>query len=238
MADTFAALLFAHVLADFVFQTRAMVETKRKPQVLALHGTIVFALTLAALGGSPALAGAVTAAHLVIDAVKTHALRRPGLAAFLADQAAHLATIAIAAALLPGAWGTGFWAGLPVPLAGDALPVAMLWIAGFLLATRAGGFAVALLMQAHPADEAERPGLPGGGRTIGVLERALVFLLVLAGQPEGIGFLIAAKSILRFGAVGHDRHASEYVIVGTLASVGWALTVALAVQALLAWPGG
>lgn len=238
MPETFAALLFAHVLADFVFQTRRMVETKRKPHVLALHGAIVFVLTLAVLGGSPALAGAVAAAHLAIDAAKTHALRRPGLAAFLVDQAAHLATIAVAAALLPGAWGAGLWAGLPAPLAGGTLPVAMLWIAGFLLATRAGGFAMALLMQAHPAGEAERPGLLGGGRTIGLLERALVFLLVLAGQPGGIGFLIAAKSILRFGAVGQDRHASEYVIVGTLASVGWALAVALAVQALLALPGG
>mgnify|MGYP006433838991 CR=1 FL=1 len=43
---------------------------------------------------------------------------------------------------------------------------------------------------------------------------------------------MAAKSILRFGAVAEDRRASEYVIIGTLASVGWALGVAMAAMAL------
>src|SRR3989338_5520432 len=44
-------------------------------------------------------------------------------------------------------------------------------------------------------------GLTGGGRVIGLLERGLIFAMILLGQPEGVGLLIAAKSILRFGAV-------------------------------------
>jgi hypothetical protein len=43
-----------------------------------------------------------------------------------------------------------------------------------------------------------------------------------------VGFLIAAKSILRFGSVKDDRALSEYVIIGTLASFGWALIAAYA----------
>ena len=76
-------------------------------------------------------------------------------------------------------------------------------------------------------------GLPQGGLTIGWLERGLIFILLLAGEPGAIGFLIAAKSVLRFGTVAEDRAASEYVIIGTLASVGWALLVAYATQSLL-----
>ncbi len=55
--------------------------------------------------------------------------------------------------------------------------------------------------------------------------------MVLAGQPDGVGFLITAKSILRFGEVSREgatggRGISEYVIIGTLASFGWAWAVA------------
>ena len=69
---------------------------------------------------------------------------------------------------------------------------------------------------------------------IGLMERGLIFAFLLIGQPEGVGLLIAAKSILRFGAVRDDRALSEYVIIGTLASVGWALAAGYGTLALLA----
>ena len=51
---------------------------------------------------------------------------------------------------------------------------------------------------------------------------------------EDSGFLIAAKSILRFDSANRDdRMASEYIIIGTLASFGWAMAVAWATLALL-----
>jgi len=63
---------------------------------------------------------------------------------------------------------------------------------------------------------------------------------VISGQSAGIGFLIAAKSVLRFGSVGDDRKISEYVIIGTLASFGWAMAVAFGTVALMSalWPLG
>ena len=72
---------------------------------------------------------------------------------------------------------------------------------------------------------------------IGLLERALIFLMVLAGQPAGIGFLIAAKSVLRFDTASKDQRASEYVIIGTLASFGWALLVSFATLSLITFYG-
>jgi len=71
MIETLAALIFAHVLADFVLQTNAMVATKGRPLTLAGHGAVV-ALTLAlATGGASPWILALTAAHLGIDAIKT-----------------------------------------------------------------------------------------------------------------------------------------------------------------------
>jgi hypothetical protein len=68
----------------------------------------------------------------------------------------------------------------------------------------------------------------------------MILMLLLANQPDGIGLLIAAKSILRFNELARpgkdpasDRRASEYVIIGTLASFAWAIATAWATAAAL-----
>lgn len=68
------------------------------------------------------------------------------------------------------------------------------------------------------------------GHVIGILERLLIYLLILHGEIGAIGFLVAAKSILR---IGDERKNTEYVIIGTLASFSWAVLVTLAVKGLL-----
>jgi hypothetical protein len=76
------------------------------------------------------------------------------------------------------------------------------------------------------------PGWHKGGQYIGWLERILVMLLVLMEQPNGIGFLIAAKSILRFGEIkdASQRKVAEYIIIGTFLSFGWALLISVFTQ--------
>ncbi len=50
MTSTLAALLFAHVLADFVLQSNAMAANKAKPATIAAHGAIILATAVAATG--------------------------------------------------------------------------------------------------------------------------------------------------------------------------------------------
>lgn len=226
MTETLAALIFAHTLADFVFQTRWIAANKRRLPVLLLHGAVVLALAQAALGRVDAWELlALAALHIAIDWLKSR-LRTPGLAAFLADQGAHIAVLALLSALRPDLWTGGLWAGL------DWMPGLMAAVAGAILTTRAGGFAVGMLMR--PWSDVELPtGLPNGGLLIGLLERGLIFILVMVGQPAGIGFLIAAKSVLRFETTSKDQRAGEYVIVGTLASFAWALALSYATLHLM-----
>lgn len=63
-------------------------------------------------------------------------------------------------------------------------------------------------------------GLRAGGKIIGRLERSLIYLFILVDQPQGVGFLIAAKSIFRFGELmrSENRMEAEYIIIGTLLS--------------------
>lgn len=225
MIETFTALLFAHVVADFLLQTRWMIARKSHPGVLMLHGALVLLTAQVALGlwDAPELL-ILAAAHLVIDAVKTWGRFR-GIGGFLADQGTHMLTLVALAAWAPGLWAQGAWAAAP------ALPALMALTAGALLAIRAGEFAVALLMKPH-ATRIRNNGLRNGGRQIGVLERGLIFALILLHQPIGVGFLIGAKSILRFGTASRDQRTAEYVIIGTLASFGWAILISYATLGL------
>lgn len=70
------------------------------------------------------------------------------------------------------------------------------------------------------------------GRIIGTLERWLILLLVTLTQYEAIGFLIAAKSILRFGETSKGTEKSEYVLVGTLFSFLIALSTGILISKL------
>lgn len=226
MIETFTALLFAHTLADFLFQTNWINANKRHFGVMLVHAAIVLVTAQAVLGrvDAPELLF-LALAHLIIDCIKTYGNFR-SFTAFLADQSAHLATVATAAFYAPYLWGGGLWADWP------ALLSVMTLIAGLILTLRAGQFAVGLLMRPH-AIRLRNNGLRNGGQQIGWLERALIFLFILTNQPIGVGFLVAAKSILRFGTAARDQRTAEYVIIGTLASFAWAIAAALATKGLL-----
>lgn len=220
MPETLAALLFAHILADFVFQTDAMVANKKKPGTLLLHGVIVLFTAQAALGRVDAWEPlALATVHILIDAVKVYALP-DRLSSFFADQFAHLVTIFAVALYAPSLFSGGTWAEITF------VPGMMAAIGGIILATYAGAHVLRLLVARWDTRELKLPeGLRDGGRLIGLLERGIIYLLVLTGNPAGVGFLIAAKSVLRFDTTRENQSAGEYVIIGTLASFGWALAV-------------
>jgi hypothetical protein len=237
MFETLSALFFAHVLADFVFQTNKMVATKDRPSTLLLHTLAVYLCAAVALGSWHWVLLVLAGVHLAIDALKVAVVKPDStdIKPYLLDQAAHLLSITALAGFAPQLWALGVWAN---PAAQGGLldlsawaPEAMLLTAGAIYTTRAGGFAVGKLMSPFTMGAPEA-SLPKGGNMIGVLERGLIYLMFLAGQPAGIGFLIAAKSVLRFDSQSKNEKA-EYVIIGTLASFSWAIAVSVFTLAIL-----
>ena len=67
--------------------------------------------------------------------------------------------------------------------------------------------------------------LPNAGRLIGITERWMVLVFILIGQFGAVGFLITAKSILRFK--DGDYLKTEYVLIGTMLSFALAIGCAL-----------
>lgn len=214
-----ALLIAAHVMGDFLLQTDALVRRKHRPEVLMLHGAVHAAASYAMLQAwtcwqAPAV---VFAVHTLIDLGKQRS-GNEGAAVFVADQIAHIAT------LLSLAWLLVRCSWLPAFTGIGYAP--MVAVAGFVACVRGAGFLVAKVA-GRLIDEngITLEGLQNGGRMIGQLERCIIFLFIFIDHPMAIGFLFAAKSILRFEEAKQQKLA-EYILIGTLLSFSLAIAIA------------
>ena len=244
-ATLLALLLAGHILADFAFQTRRMVEGKGRVGWLALHVAVV-ALVQAVVALpflSPrafVLIAGLAFTHAVIDRLKAAAARPHGLGSFLTDQAAHLVVLSVVWVLWTPA---PVWPAPLLPLFGAVVApwstVAVL-AAAYAFNGHGGAAIVTAVLDRHRLDEVT-DGISeeerSRGRTIGILERLILLTLVIIGQWGALGFVIAAKSIARFKDLD-QRDFSERYLIGTLASVLVAIASGLAVRGFLGMAAG
>ncbi|WP_264536750.1 DUF3307 domain-containing protein [Flavobacterium sp. N1736] len=231
----FIKLLLAHLLGDFIWQPNAWVadkEAKKHKSIylylhILLHG--VLAAILAGEIQFIPYAVLIAVSHGIIDLIKLHFQKsKTKRTWFIADQIAHvLVLIAIVLCYqnetINFLWfDNQFW----------------IFITGFLLITKPTSIFIKTIISIwSPETENSNQdnSLANAGNYIGILERLFVFGFILTGHFEAIGFLLAAKSIFRFGDLkeAKDRKLTEYVLIGTLISFGVAITIGLLVQTLL-----
>jgi hypothetical protein len=232
MSETFLALLTAHLVADFLLQPSWMVGRKRHPAVLGLHAVLVSVVAILALGAWPPwLLLILVTTHLVTDAIKVYVLP-DSLTTFTVDQAIHLAVIGSLAVVFPQTVAHGWWGQLQSVWL-TAYLVGLCLLSGIIASLQVGAIIIRKATAPFTNQVADNiEGLRSGGAYIGCLERALVMLLILLNQAAGVGFLITAKSILRFGDVkeSSQRKLTEYIIIGTFMSFGWGLLIAALTQ--------
>jgi hypothetical protein len=224
MEKIVAILIAAHLIGDFFLQPKKMVRNKRLPLMLMLHGIIHAgtAWLLLQLWNCWEVPLSVFALHSIIDFIKQR-YGAENITTFIADQTAHLFSMALVAMLLsPGSKiitfsGVGYQQ--------------IIGLAGFIATVRGAGFFIALITKEMTSrNNLKLDGLQNGGAMIGQLERGMIFLLLLTGRAESIGFLIAAKSILRFEE-SKKLKLAEYILIGTLLS----FSAAIAISSLTIW---
>lgn len=71
-----------------------------------------------------------------------------------------------------------------------------------------------------PPEQGEKISLRAG-RTIGVLERLLIALGLIASSWEILAAVIALKTVARYAKLD-DQNNAEYFLIGSLASILWA----------------
>lgn len=226
MEKYLAVLVASHFIADFLLQPDSLVNKKSKPFYLIVHAVIHALISYLLLQNwtgwlVPLL---VFIFHIVIDYIKQ--VKTGGVESaktIVADQAAHLASLVLIVLFAKFTFPVITFTGIGYK--------AIIVLAAFSLIVLGSGHFIGRYMK-EVTEEKDKPaeGLKKGGKLIGQLERLLILILILVGQPLGIGFLVAAKSILRFEE-SKDRLVAEYVIIGTLLS----FTLAIAFSNLVVW---
>ena len=239
-SSLFFRLLISHLLAEFMFQPSTWVKHKRqkKQHSRYLYWHSLIAGVLAYIFAGFWLTGLwiilfVTVTHGVIDYFKLKSSSPKLLLVLLADQAAHLAILAITWLGLSGNFKAIYK--LPQHALNDFRFVAVL--AGYLICTTPVGAIIGIATakwQRQLSDPLSPSGsLDDAGKWIGIAERLIIFSFVLLSQYEAIGFLIAAKSILRFREGEKATKQSEYVLIGTLLSYGLAILIGLLINLVI-----
>ena len=221
-------LLFAHLLGDFLFQPDSWVmdkqEKKYKSKYLYWHMGIHALLLMAVLAFDFTYwlgMVIILVSHYCIDLLKLLLLPRwNGRWLFFIDQLAHLLVILVV---------TYFYFPLKIDFEGFLTYGILLLGISVLLCTVVTSVVVQVLISKWKPQEDESQTLDKAGAYIGMLERLFVFGFVVANFWGGIGFLLGAKSIFRFGDLSRtkDRNLTEYVLIGTLLSFGIAILIGI-----------
>ena len=234
-----AQLLLAHVLTDFVLQTKAIVKDKRKRGVrslwLYLHAALAGVLTYLLLADwdSFLVPLVIAVTHFFIDLWKL-STKKDSLKIFLLDQFLHLVVLFAAWVYLSPA-GDNFPENITSLM---KEPTFLMLILAYLIVIYPVGFIIGKATQKWQEELAKEDALNSlkkAGRTIGVFERVLILTLILTDNFGAIGFLIGAKSILRFSdsKAGNARKQTEYVLIGTLMSFALSIIVGSLVRVLV-----
>lgn len=228
-------LILAHLIGDFVFQPQKWVKHKNKykhkSKYLYQHiGIHALALLLLLQFQTRYWLGfiIIIASHYIIDLLKLHLQNKKNERwLFAIDQTAHLIVIALVVQFYK-------------PYFSDIENVNYTWLLVLLTCVIAVTSMSAIIMKTIISkwdieNQKEDDALENAGTIIGMLERLFVFLFVILDFWEGIGFLLAAKSIFRFGDLSRakDRKLTEYVLIGTLISFGLAILIGLLYVKLL-----
>jgi hypothetical protein len=224
-------LIMAHIVGDFYIQRRAWITCRNENHLLSVgllkHFICQVLLLVIALwlNDHMTLKGAlvitlVSLTRLLINLWKSYQVEK--LHYFMLDQLLHFMVLVLAWVVL-----SEFSLSQITTQAGLLLDSKFIAIAvAYIVACKPTSMAISIGLSGLTEQlNNKQAGLVSAGRWIGYLERCLIISFVLIGQFAGVGFLLAAKTIFRFGDLTkeQDMKLTEYMMLGTLLSFSGAL---------------
>jgi len=220
--------ILAHLLGDFVLQPKKWIKDKQKKKhkspYLYWHMLIHLLALLVALEFNTTYflgIGVVVGSHFFIDLGKLSLHKKSNARIlFFADQILHFIVL----------FGVVYYyTRFNFTLASLFSPEILLFVIAILLTTSVSSILMKVIVSRWKIENNDKKSLKNAGAYIGVLERLFIFMFIVLGQWSGIGFLLTAKSVFRFGDLSkaNDRKLTEYILIGTLLSFGLAIGIAL-----------
>lgn len=222
-------LILAHMIGDFLLQPYSWVKEKEEKKLKApqlyfhvlVHGALVLLLVWDIDFWLPA--SIIVGSHFLIDAAKLHFQKGNSKRTwFLVDQLLHFAVIV-------GVWY--WWTNNSITVDSFFTENHFIYLTAAVAVTLPASVIIKIIISkwAPHTEENQNESLENAGKYIGILERLLVLTFVVTAHWEAVGFLIAAKSVFRFGDLrdSKDRKLTEYILIGTLLSFGIALAVGM-----------
>ncbi len=230
--DVLLRLIIAHLLGDFIFQSDRIVRRKKDglaSKYFYFHILTIGLLTYLLLAQwhnwwAPVL---IMIIHGAIDLMKIKAKMHHAVG-YLTDQALHLLSIVFVWMLITNQSFKSIWeyAGR-VEFSSDFLVI----MVAYLLISVPTSVLIGQLTtnwQGELSDKSD-DGLSNAGKWIGIIERVLILTFILIGQWMPIGFLLAGKSVFRFGDLNRagERKKTEYILIGTFLSFTFAILIGI-----------
>jgi hypothetical protein len=221
--------ILSHLITDFILQPKSWVDERTAKHFaspkLYLHGFITAAFAFIITGFQYWLiAIIILVTHILIDGWKSY--QKQNATYFLADQLLHLLVIT-------GCWYFIFFSWVDVTAAwqqvNDNLTT---WktITAFIFITAPAGILIGQLTKQWRDKLPEAENLANAGKWIGIIERIIILIFVLYGEYSAIGLLVAAKGIIRFNEKDRQEIKTEYLVIGTLLSIGLAIVTGLVIK--------
>lgn len=217
-------LLLAHLIGDFIVQPGRWVihkeANKIRSKFLYTHLFLHFFITMVLLWDWSywKMALIIMLSHFVIDLAKLYAapfFKNQSLPFFI-DQLLHVLVLYVCA----------YQENLMVHTLGMFSQINWALVTAVVFVTFPCGIIMGKLLENFSKQIVfDHRSLPNAGKYIGIIERLFVLTFVVLGRWEGIGLLIAAKSVFRFNDLkeSNSRKLTEYILIGTLVSFGMAI---------------
>ncbi|RZK66979.1 MAG: DUF3307 domain-containing protein [Pedobacter sp.] len=228
-------LIIAHLIGDFFLQPTSWVKDKEIKKLksgklyvhVLVHVVLVFVVFMSLDVWKVALSIGIL--HLIIDILKSILqTKKNARILFFADQILHLSSIVLV-------WHIFYKGYLDISFINEIKTWIIISGALFLTMPTSIIMKVIIAKWLPESDDESPKSLQNAGKYIGILERVLIFIFILTNHFEAVGFLLAAKSIFRFGDLkeAHDLKLTEYVLIGTLLSFGIAIVISLMIMGLV-----
>lgn len=225
----FLKLLIAHFIADFWLQPLSWIKAKEEKKFAAYqlylhaasHGLLMMLFVWDLSFWKYALLLSVI--HLLIDLAKVCLQsEKSKIFYFFLDQVLHFISI-LWVCSLAGAISFNFENSF------NSKALLFLLFTVFLVNPVSIATQIVISQWAPQIEQQNNESLQNAGKYIGILERLLTFIFIISNHWEAVGFLLAAKSIFRFGDLkeAKDRKLTEYILIGTLLSFGCAILAGL-----------